>query len=879
MQERLARRHHALRVRRFSEVFFVSTVPRTVSVATGCYGDESSSRHAQATSALRCNAYLRHLPPLPVECVPSDGLARSMPIIYEERYCPVSEFFAGGEKLANKRDSFGCDNMDTVKGSAATTMSKIIRAGNRSANITGAQCGRRKVKRNNHPGLLSAGGESSCHYDTGRAANRTTPSVHYSATAILSPSNSREPHQKLLQPPTEQQLAKHLDSVSLCGRDVYHSGNSLDMQRHYQQHQGGSFRLQHTLSLLTLPRGNGAPLPRRRRFVATSDSRRHSNQYQHHNASGTLERKRQFGTSRYVSTTTATTSITASISSSSSSSDSGSIHVNCISNTEQMPIQTFSGGAHRKLARDNYSSSLPDLHSTSSSSSSASTNGCVSFSGWASGPGDSSFSSVSLCASLKGPRAARIQSRGAPDGAMETVARSVSAGVFAARRNGSLAASHGHCPVVCDCGAVENSTYTAQWCRHNCLGGSTDHSMLFAESMDDDGVVGGGDGRVINESRGYEVSCDCYSAALCGQGDPTLQQHHLSALGRTTARFVAAKRAFLAEWSTHITAKVYTDCVRTPADMSLPYFTPPVSEPWLLERDSCGGRRGVHLVVCVHGLDGTCADLRLVRAYLQLAMGGCGDVPRRGRPEYAPVRTRLAFLMSSANQGDTFSDLQTLSDRLVEEICRFVADDLSGVLPTRLSFIGHSLGCVIAHSALSHPQMACYLNRLHTFLSLSGPHLGLLYNNSGLVQAGLWLMQRVKQSTALRQLVMRDASDVRQTFLYRLARGSQLYRFRHVLLVGSGQDKYVPLHSARIELCRTAVRDRTTSGAAYREMVQLIVGPMVERSSVSLVRYNVHHALGRSTSALIGRAAHVASLDSELFIEKFILVSALKYFK
>lgn len=58
---------------------------------------------------------------------------------------------------------------------------------------------------------------------------------------------------------------------------------------------------------------------------------------------------------------------------------------------------------------------------------------------------------------------------------------------------------------------------------------------------------------------------------------------------------------------------------------------------------------GMHLVVCVHGLDGNSADLRLVRTYLELGLPGAN----------------LEFLMSERNQGDTFSDFETMTDRYV----------------------------------------------------------------------------------------------------------------------------------------------------------------------------------------------------------------------
>uniref|UniRef100_A0A023GH33 Putative secreted protein n=1 Tax=Amblyomma triste TaxID=251400 RepID=A0A023GH33_AMBTT len=61
---------------------------------------------------------------------------------------------------------------------------------------------------------------------------------------------------------------------------------------------------------------------------------------------------------------------------------------------------------------------------------------------------------------------------------------------------------------------------------------------------------------------------------------------------------------------------------------------------------------GLHLVICVHGLDGNSADLRLVRTYLELGL----------------PTVNFEFLMSERNQGETFEDFETMTDRLVSEI-------------------------------------------------------------------------------------------------------------------------------------------------------------------------------------------------------------------
>jgi hypothetical protein len=63
-------------------------------------------------------------------------------------------------------------------------------------------------------------------------------------------------------------------------------------------------------------------------------------------------------------------------------------------------------------------------------------------------------------------------------------------------------------------------------------------------------------------------------------------------------------------------------------------------------------------------------------------------------------------------------------------------------------------------------------------------------------------------------------------------------------------------------------------------MVSHILSPLLKNGCrTTLARYDVHHALPSNTNALIGRAAHIAVLDSELFIEKFLVTSALKYFQ
>ncbi|XP_031222918.1 protein FAM135A isoform X5 [Mastomys coucha] len=284
------------------------------------------------------------------------------------------------------------------------------------------------------------------------------------------------------------------------------------------------------------------------------------------------------------------------------------------------------------------------------------------------------------------------------------------------------------------------------------------------------------------------------------------------------------------------------------------------STPYFSMDEEDGSEDGVHLIVCVHGLDGNSADLRLVKTYIELGLPG----------------GRVDFLMSERNQNDTFADFDCMTDRLLDEIIQYI--QIYSLTVSKISFIGHSLGNLIIRSVLTRPRFKYYLSKLHTFLSLSGPHLGTLYNSSALVNTGLWFMQKWKKSGSLLQLTCRDHSDPRQTFLYKLSNKAGLHYFKNVVLVGSLQDRYVPYHSARIEMCKTALKDKQ-SGQIYSEMIHNLLRPVLQSKGCNLVRYNVINALPNTADSLIGRAAHIAVLDSEIFLEKFFLVAALKYFQ
>ena len=266
-------------------------------------------------------------------------------------------------------------------------------------------------------------------------------------------------------------------------------------------------------------------------------------------------------------------------------------------------------------------------------------------------------------------------------------------------------------------------------------------------------------------------------------------------------------------------------------------------------------RHNVHLIVCVHGLQGTQFDLRLYRIYLTLCL----------------PNVKLDFLMAQSNQGQTFTDFNLMTNNLLSEVLDYVAS--MPTPPSKISFIGHSLGNIVVRSLVTRPEFAQFLPKLHLFFSICGPHLGTRLQNS-IVSVGMWAVRKWFNSTSLLQLSLKDSPNPRDSFLYHLSEAPSMECFRHIVLLSSYQDKYVPYHSAKLA---SVSKDGSLQSTLSLEMMQNILEPLRERR-VNLVRISVDHSIPTSTNSLIGRAAHIAMLDSEPFIEKIVMLHLTKYF-
>lgn len=264
---------------------------------------------------------------------------------------------------------------------------------------------------------------------------------------------------------------------------------------------------------------------------------------------------------------------------------------------------------------------------------------------------------------------------------------------------------------------------------------------------------------------------------------------------------------------------------------------------------------GTHLVVCVHGLQGNQYDLRLYQVYLQLAL----------------PQVKFEFMLAQSNQVDTFSDFNLLTDRLLAEVLDYIKE--LPTAPARISFIGQSLGNIIIRNLITRPEFAHLQSKLHALLSICGPHLGTRFQH-GLISTGMWFMRKWYNSMSLLQLSLKDTPNPRDCFLYHLSETATFEHFRHVILLTSHQDKYVPYQSAKIG---PVLRDGSLQNDLGFEMAQNILEPM-QQAKVNLVRVSVDFAMSTSANSVLGRAAHIAMLDSELFIEKFVLLHLAQYF-
>ena len=265
----------------------------------------------------------------------------------------------------------------------------------------------------------------------------------------------------------------------------------------------------------------------------------------------------------------------------------------------------------------------------------------------------------------------------------------------------------------------------------------------------------------------------------------------------------------------------------------------------------------IHVVVLQHGYQGKPRDMSLFRNMMAL------NFPK------------FRYLLAESNMSSTELSFKIMGENLAAELLEFLKKNCVGKIQLgKLSFVGHSIGSLIIRAALTSPLLLPYLDKLHSFVSLSSPHLG-FYFAPGIVNTAVWIFKRMMKSTALEELSFTDAPKVEDSALYRLAADSSALRqFSHVLLFSSHQDNYSPYHSSRIEQCRAGARGKdSASGVMFQRMLNHLHDNLRPENTL---RVDVSHAEKHGIiSTAIGRQAHIRFIDS--FQLTFMIVHSYAY--
>ena len=256
---------------------------------------------------------------------------------------------------------------------------------------------------------------------------------------------------------------------------------------------------------------------------------------------------------------------------------------------------------------------------------------------------------------------------------------------------------------------------------------------------------------------------------------------------------------------------------------------------------------GPALFVLVHGFQGNSFDMRLFKNHIGL------------------LYPNSMYLCSAANEGNTEGDILEMGLRLSNEVKNYLQDWCPAGNVSSISFIGHSLGGLIIRAAL--PFLSQYAEKMKLYMTLSTPHLGYMYSDSKLVDAGLWFLKKWRKSQCLQQLSMGDSADPRESTLYRMSSFDGVRWFKHVVLFSSTQDNYAPFDSARIEVSSRATSD-AVRGCYYIEMASKLLSQIgIEKLKRIDVNFKFH---GKSVDSMIGRKAHIEFLENTALMKTVV---------
>ena len=207
-----------------------------------------------------------------------------------------------------------------------------------------------------------------------------------------------------------------------------------------------------------------------------------------------------------------------------------------------------------------------------------------------------------------------------------------------------------------------------------------------------------------------------------------------------------------------------------------------------------------------------------------------------------------------------------MGERLANEVKQYIQSFCPVSCLARISFIGHSLGGIIIRAALPHLEE--FKDKFYTYMSLSSPHMGYMYNSNKLFDAGMWFLKKWRKSKCLLQLSMTDAKNIEDTAIYKLSLSTGFTWFKNVVLVSSYQDQYVPFDSARIQICKKASDDTRGKGNYYINMTSNILHALKTRLVYRLdVSFKIND---KNLDSFIGRTAHIQFLECQPLMKMMV---------
>lgn len=242
----------------------------------------------------------------------------------------------------------------------------------------------------------------------------------------------------------------------------------------------------------------------------------------------------------------------------------------------------------------------------------------------------------------------------------------------------------------------------------------------------------------------------------------------------------------------------------------------------------------VSVIFLLHGLEGSSNDLRNLQSLLQT---------------YLP---KSVFYRSEINEENTSASIETLGLKFAGEVRNFM-DNYINHSKMEISFIGHSLGGLIARAAF--PHLADYKSSFKTYVGISTPHLGSL-SSKFLVNTGMKFLSQMKSNQSIRQMALDDEEQ----YLLGLSRADGLNWFLNIVLIGVQEDGYVPFESSQL-----LINWKNSNGNLTQEMA----GNIYSRLDVkNLVKLKLHLPGGaKGFDVFLGRQAHIELIENAFLKE------------